>query len=169
MENWLVTILVIAGLLVGGIGGAAWFPTTVTVTKEVEVIKEVLVEVPAEETIVEIPAPNLLDLAVTDFMRFVEDEEDDAGEECDLLEGYDFEEVSVRKVYDKYTIAYDEDEHDINFTIKLKYKEEGEASEKSKYDVSMHYEVDEDTEITSVEKWNATDDTKPKEVICLKE
>ncbi|KKL50805.1 hypothetical protein LCGC14_2301830, partial [marine sediment metagenome] len=48
MENWLVTILVIAGLLVGGIGGAAWFPTTVTVTKEVEVIKEVLVEVPAE-------------------------------------------------------------------------------------------------------------------------
>lgn len=155
MENWLVTLLVIVGLVVGVFAGGALFSTE----KEVEVeVPGVCEECPecevcevCEETIVEVPAPSLLDKAVEDFMKAVEDEdvEDQNGSNVNLLETieheYDFEEISIRKVYDDYTIEYDGDETIVTFDIKLKYKEDGESSEKVKYNVEVILEEGEDT------------------------
>jgi len=148
MENVISGVLMAVCLVVGLFAGAAVFSNEkiVEVTKELPVEKIVEVEVPGE--VVEIEAPSLLDKAVSDFMKAVEDEEDEAGNEMDLLEGYDFEEISVNRVYDDFIVThFDENEYNIEFTIKLKYKEDGEKSEKIKYLVNMQYEEDEDTEI----------------------
>ena len=146
-QFWTVGLI---ALILGGIIGMTAFPVKV----EVEKIKEVPVEKIVNQTvekIIEVPAPSLLDLAVKDFMIFVEDEEDEAGTENNLLGKYDFEDISVNKVYDAYTVEYNDDGYVITFNIKLKYKEEGEASEKILYKVIMKYETGEDTELISAE------------------
>ena len=152
MENWISGLLMVAMLIIGLFAGGAIFSTEkeVIVEKEVEVEKIVEVEVPGEEIIVEVPAPSLLDLAVEDFMKAVEDEEDEAGNEINLLDEYDvdFDEVSIKKIYDDYTIVHDGDEYSVEFSIKLKFDEEDEKSERVKYNVLVEYEEDEDTEVT---------------------
>ena len=144
-QFWAVGII---ALLFGGILGAFVFPTQVEV--EVEKIKEVIVEKIVNQTvekIVEIPAPSLLDLAVADLMKFVEDEEDEAGIDPKMLEGYDFDEISVNKVYNDYNVSYNTDGYEIAFNIKLKYKEAGVTSEKWLWNVIMQYEEGEDTKV----------------------
>ena len=138
--------LVVACLLIGGFVGALGFSNTTTETIEVEKIVNVPYEVSVPyEVIKEVSAPNILDQALATFLIAVEDEEDEDGTELDLLEGYDFEEVSVSKVYDNYIVSYDDDESIIEFQVKLKYKEDGEKSEKITYDVRVTYETDEDS------------------------
>ena len=156
MDNWISVVVMIALLIVGLLLGGVLFSTE----------KEVKVEVPGEcvacpecevcetceEVIVEVPAPSLLDLAVEDFMKAVEDEEVNESDVNPLeVKGheYDFDEISVSKVYDDYTIEYDGDETIVDFYIKLKYKEDGEASEKEIYHVVVTYEEDEDTLVTA--------------------
>jgi len=143
--NWPVILTVgIIALLLGGFSGATFFPTTdvVTVEKKVNIPVEVPVIVIKE---VEVQAPSDLDRALAIFLKAVEDEEDEAGTELDLLMGYDFEEVSVNKVYDEWTVEYDDDKTIVEFQVKLKYKEDGEKSEKETYNVRVTYEEDEDS------------------------
>ena len=150
MDNLVSGLLMAVMLLVGIVGGAALFPTEkeviVEVPGECEVCPECEVCETCEETIVEVPEPSLLDLAVEDFMKAVEDEEDEDGNPVNALMDYDFDEISISKVYDEYVIEYlDDDEYTVDFEIRLKYKEDGEASEKVTYKVKVHYEEDEDT------------------------
>ena len=160
MDNWIAAILMVALLLVGIFSGSALFPREKTIEVEVlgecEECQECEVCETCEETIVEVPAQSLLDLAVEDFMKAVEDEEvykivDDKEEDVNLLEvgdhEYDFDEISISKVYDDYTIDYDGDENTVTFDIKLKYDEDDEESEKVKYQISVYYEEDEDTTV----------------------
>ena len=155
MENFGVTLLVIAGLILGLFGGAIFFPTTEIVDKEV--IKEVLVEVevPGETIEVEVEVPGedfTLDTAIEEFMSAVEDEEDEAGLSVDALScgktEYDFDEISVSRVYDKWSVEYDEEDTTVEFDVKLKYKEDDEKSCRLRYDVTVEYEEDEDTRVT---------------------
>ena len=148
-------MLVIVGLILGGLIGAVAFPTTETVDREV--IKEVLVEVevPGETIEVEVEVPGedfTLDSALEEFLSAVEDEEDEAGHTVDALScgetEYDFDEISVSRVYDKWSVEYDEEDTTVDFEVKLKYKEDDEKSCRLRYDVSVHYEEDEDTEVT---------------------
>ena len=138
----IVTVGVIV-LLLGAMGGAFLFPNEKTV--DVEKIVEVPGDIIEVEKIVEVAAPSMLDNALATFLEAVEDEEDEAGNELELLEGYDFEEVSINKVYDEYAIFYDDDETIVEFQVKLKYKEDGEKSEKETYNVRVTYEEYEDS------------------------
>ena len=133
----IVTVGVIV-LLLGAMGGAFLFPNEKTVN--VETLVEVPGDVVEVEKIIEVAAPSMLDNALATFLEAVEDEEDEAGNELELLEGYDIEEVSVNKVYDEYAIFYDDDETIVEFQVKLKYKEDGEKSEKETYNVRVTYE-----------------------------
>jgi len=140
----LVAVFAILSLLVGFSLGAVLMGEDVEVIKEVEVEK--IVEV-AVETLVEVPAPDMLSLAVDAFMQAVEDEEDEAGHDIDVLGSYDFDEVEISKVYDEWSVAYDDDVTVVDFSIKLRFDEDGEASEKETFDVTVIFEEDEDTEV----------------------
>ncbi len=142
---------VVVALLLGGVVGGVWLSK--------ETIKEV--KVPGEceeceacevcEVVEEVPVESILDLAVATFMQTVDDEEDEAGNDVELLEPdkheYDFDEVSISKVYDEYTVEYDDDVTKVTFDIKLKYKEDGESSEKETYKVRVIFEEGEDSRV----------------------
>lgn len=105
------------------------------VIEEVEVIKNVEVPFP-----VEVPSASAyLDTAVLDFMNYVDDEE---LFECNDFE-YDFDEISVNRVYNDYSVSFVDDEYIVNFEVKLEYDEYGERSCKRKFEVEAHYEDDE--------------------------
>jgi len=141
----IVAVFALLSLLIGFSLGAVLMGEDVEVIKEIEVEKVINVSV---VELVEVPAPDMLSLAVDAFMSAVEDEEDAAGQDVDVLGSYDFDEVEVSKVYDEYIITYDDDVTTVDFSIKLKFDEDGEASEKKTYDVQVIFEVDEDTEVT---------------------
>ena len=142
----IIVVFVILSLLVGFALGAVLIGEDVETIKEVEVTK--IVNVTVEKLVeVELPAPDMLSLAVDAFMQAVEDEEDEAGNDVDVLGSYDFDEVEVSRVYDDYTVSYDDEVTTVDFSIKLRFDEDGEASEKETYDVTVIFEEDEDTEV----------------------
>jgi len=144
MENTLATILMIVFLLIGVVGGVVLTPEkTVEVPGETETIYQ---NVSVTEYI-DLPAINQLELAVAEFLISVEDEEDEAGNDVDVLGSYDFDEVEVSKVYDEYSVEYDDDKTTVDFRIKLRFDEDGEASEKETFDVTVIFEDGEDTEV----------------------
>jgi hypothetical protein len=145
MENTLATCLMIAFLLIGAVGGVVLAPERVVediVEKEVQVPYNVTVE-----KIVEVPAVNQLDLAVAEFMKAVEDEEDEAGNSVDILGSYNFDEVEVSRVYDDYTVSYDGDMTTVDFSIKLRFDMEDKEAEKETFDVTVIFKDDVDTEV----------------------
>ena len=144
--NNLMIVLFFSALLLGGCVGAIYSPLkeevvvekviTNDVIKEVEVVK--VVEVIAEaETIV-------LEDAVAEVINYLDDEDLLI---CDLDE-YDIDEVSVSKIYDEYSIDYDEDEQTITLSIKVKFDEDDEKSCRDIIDAEVYYEVGEDAEVT---------------------
>jgi len=153
-QFWAVGVI---ALLLGGLAGSMVFSTETEVEKIVTVksdcpaceVCEVCPEVEETETIV---ANELLNKAVEDFMEAVDDGEDEADKDLEWVSEvdgheYDFDEISISKIYDDYSVSYDDDEYAVTFRIKLKYKEEDKDSEKVKYDVTVFYEPDEDTEV----------------------
>jgi len=142
MENTLSVTLMIAFLLIGAIGGAVCGPEkTITITETETIYQNVTIP---EFVEVEVPI-NVLSDAVETFMEAVDDEEDEAGNEIDVLGSYDFDEVEVSKVYEDYSVEYTNDETTVSFKIKLRFDEDGEASEKETYEVVVYYEDGEDT------------------------
>lgn len=141
----LVAIFAILSLLIGFTLGAVLMGEDTETIKEVEVEKIVNVSV---EKIVEIEAPSALDKAVIAFMNAVENEEDEAENDVDILDdmNYNFDEVSIYKLFDDYSIVVsdDGDVETINFDIRLKFKDSHD-SEKTTYDVTVIFEEDEDT------------------------
>jgi hypothetical protein len=148
-SNALLATMIVIALLIGGLSTYLIFPREVTVAgPEVEVIKEVPVNVTVE-VIKEVLAPSVLDKAVATFMEAVDNEEDEAGNDIDLLNDYDFNEISVSKVSKDYSIVVsdDGDMTVVNFEIKLKYDElsDDEKSVREVFNVKVTYEDDEDT------------------------
>ena len=143
MDKSLAVIFMAIFLVLGFVCGAVFVPGDEVIKEvEVEVIKNVSVE-----TIVEIAAPSQLDLAKYAFLKAVEDEEDEAGNDVDVLGSYDYDEIEVSKVYDEYSVEYDDDETTVSFSIKLRFDEDGERSEKETFDVIVRFEEGEDTEV----------------------
>ncbi len=94
MDKSLAVIFMAIFLVLGFVCGAVFVPGDEVIKEvEVEVIKNVSVE-----TIVEIAAPSQLDLAKYAFLKAVEDEEDEAGNDVDVLGSYDYDEIEVSKV-----------------------------------------------------------------------
>jgi len=142
----IVAVFALLALLVGFALGAVLMGKDVVVTNEV--VKEVPVNVSVEK-LVEIPAPNMLDLAVAEFLQAVEDEEDEAGRDVlldELEDNYYFDELEVRSVDDKYTVEYDGDKTTVYFSIDLRF-DDGDDRDKSTEDIKVVFETDEDTKI----------------------
>ena len=158
---WIVTIIL--ALIVGGFITYGAFPRTVT---EIEIEKEefnydVFMSLCPVCEICEIcevcPEPEItekdyLGEAVSDFMEYIEDEGEEEGYwECgDWL--YDFDQISVRKVYDNWNQEWDNKDYTIDFEIKLRYLDK-DFEEKcyNNFDVSIFYELDEDPVISVFE------------------
>jgi len=137
MDKTLSTILIIFALLLGAVCGAVIAPNE-EVIKTVEKIVEIEKQV---EVSVEVPsATAYLELAVEDFMKHVDDEELFT---CGNHE-YDFDEISVNRVYDDYSLDFfNDEEYSIDFSLKLEFDEDDEASCKDKFEVKAKYLEDE--------------------------
>ena len=143
--GYALIVIAVAFLLIGGLVGYNMAPTKVVT--ETETITNVEYQNVTVEKLVEIPAPNMLSIAVGEFMQAVEDEEDEAGNNVDVIGTYDFDEIEVSKIYNDYSVQYDDDKTIVNFSIKLRFDEDGEASEKETFDVTVIFEDGEDTEV----------------------
>jgi len=60
---------------------------------------------------------------------------------------YNLDEISISRVYEDYSVAIDDEDTTVEFSIKLEYDEDDERSCKKVYDVEAYYEEDEDVEI----------------------
>jgi len=146
----IVVVFVILSLLVGFALGAVLMGEDVETINEVEVTK--IVNVTVEKLVeVELPAPDMLSLAVDAFMQAVEDEEDEDGNAVDVVGTYDFDEIEVSRVYDDYTVSYNDEITTVDFRVKLRFDEDGEASEKETFNVTVIFDEDEDTEVEVLE------------------
>lgn len=140
----LVAIFALLALLVGFTLGAVLMGEDTVTIKENVVEKIINVSV---DRIVEVPADSQLDKAVAEFMKAVEDEKDEAGNAINVVGTYDFDEIEVSRIYDDYSVTYEDDTTTVNFSIKLRFDEYGEASEKATFNVTVIFELDEDTEV----------------------
>lgn len=145
--NWPALLVVgLVALLLGGLLGALAFSKTVTETKTITLEKEVEVPVEVEvEKIVELSASEqYLDVAVDEVLKYLEDE--------DLLfcngKEYDADETSISKVYDNWSVAFDEEEYTVIGSLKLKFKESDLRSCRETFDFKVFYEEDEKPEVT---------------------
>ena len=133
-------LFLLVGFLFGGIYGSE------TVTKEVEVEIERIVEI---ETIVEVEVPanetDYLGNAVSFFWDELEDEDDLL--ECDE-QSYDSDDIELSRLFDAYSINFDEEDYSIDFQIKLTYDEDDSPSCRNTWDVNVFYEEDEDAVLT---------------------
>ena len=145
MKADLAALLMALFLLVGVLGGYVMSPEK-EVIKEVvkEVNVEVPVEVPVETEILVADASVYLSDAVDDFMEYVDDEELFV---CNDHE-YDYDEISVSRVYEDWSLDMSNDEYTVKFNIKLEFDEDDERSCKDRFSVESFYEEDEDVEIT---------------------
>ena len=105
------------------------------INNTIEVVTEVEVEVNTMDT--------LLEDAVADFL--IEYEDNDRIK-CNHDE-YDFEELEVRKVYDDFSVTYDDDKTIIDFDVKLKYTDNDDDRCYKTFDVTTTYEDGEDVEV----------------------
>ena len=144
MENTLATILIVICLLVGAVGGAVLAPEKVITEVETKTVTETVYQNVTVDKIVEVPAISQLDLAVAEFMKAVENEEDEAGNDVDVLGDYYFDEIVRTNVEDYYTVEYDGDEIEVEFSINLRF-DDGDDRVKENYDVLVIFEEDEDT------------------------
>ena len=142
MENTLAVIFIVLSLLVGAISGVVLAPAD---TIEIEVPGETVYQNVTVEKIVEVAAPNQLEIAVAEFMNAVEDEEDEAGNPVNVLGDYDFDEVEISKVSDEYTVAYDGEDTIVDFSIRLRFDKDDVQDAKETFDVTVTFEDGEDT------------------------
>jgi len=115
---------------------------------------ETIVNVPVEKIVnvsvvelVEMPAPDMLSLAVDAFMQAVDDEEVINGtgsDEADIMGQYDFDEIETNKVYDEYNVSYDDEVTTVDFSLRLRFDNDDDV-EKESYVVKVVFEEDEDT------------------------
>jgi len=144
ITGWTAVILVILALIVGGFLAYGLFPQekiiTKTIIQEVSVPTEVLVE-----KTIEVPmdaSETYLQTAIDDFMNDkLEDMTSCKGDE------YDEEQIIISKIYDEWAVLFDEDKHDVEFKVKLKYLDSDvEAKCYDTCEVKVSYEEDEDAQ-----------------------
>lgn len=142
MDYKLSILFVALGLLIGVGLGAVYSPSETVITEKI-------VEVPVIETI-EVPVEvltykNHLDESVDLFLA--ELDEDDELLTCEGYE-FDFDDVSLNRLYDEYRVSFDDEDKTVDFTVKLKYKEDDRETCRQTFDVSVFYEEDEDAEVS---------------------
>ncbi|MHA1481824.1 MAG: hypothetical protein ACTSQA_00115 [Candidatus Heimdallarchaeaceae archaeon] len=146
MENTLATILMAICLLVGALGGVVLTPE-----QDCPVVDPIVEYQNVSVTeYVDVPAVSQLDLAVAEFLQAVEDEEDEAGNNVDVLGTYDFDEMEVSRIYSDHNVSYEDEKTTIDFKIRLRFDEEDSKSKKQIYNVKVIFDEDEDTEVEAI-------------------
>ena len=142
----LLIVIAVICLLVGGLVGYNMAPVKLVTETETKIVYQNV----SVEKLVEIPAPDMLSLAVDAFLQAVEDEEDEAGRDVTIFTGdlddFYFDELEVRNVDEDYTVEYDNDKTIIEFSVDLRF-DDGDDREKETYDVRVVFEEDEDTKV----------------------
>ena len=140
----LLVVIAAAFLLVGGLVGYNIGEAEI----ETKTITEIEYQNVSVDRIVEVQAPSELDRAVAEFLKSVEDEEveDVNGTEVDVLGNYNFDELEVSRVYEDYSVSYEDDLTTVNFSIKIRLND-GDDRARETYDVTVILEEDEDTEV----------------------
>ncbi len=145
MDKVLSVLFCVLFLLVGAVGGFILSPQEeVTKTVEIEVIKEVPTEVEVEILVAN--ANEYLNLAVDDFLEYVDDEE---LFRCKSHE-YNFDEISIARLYDDWNLDFNDEDYTVKFNIKLDYDEDSERSCKKSFDVKAFYEENEDVKVSLI-------------------
>jgi hypothetical protein len=140
----LLMVIAVFALLIGGLVGYNMAPTKVVTETETKIVYQNI----SVDKIVEVPAIDLLSVSVDTFMQFVDDDEFDGNRtETGILTDYDFDEIEISRIYDKYNVSYDDEITTVNFKVKMRFDEEDEASEKKIFDVTVIFEDNEDTEV----------------------
>ena len=140
----IVAVFALLALLVGFLLGA------VLIGEDTETIVNLPVEKIVNVSVVELvemPAPDMLSLAVDAFMQAVDDEEVINGtgsDEADIMGQYDFDEIETNKVYDEYNVSYDDEVTTVDFSLRLRFDNDDDV-EKESYVVKVVFEEDEDT------------------------
>lgn len=139
-----LAVLAVVALLVGGFFGHLAFP------KQVDVVKEVKVEVPGPtveiEKLVEVEKfvevdKDWLNLAYNEFIEEYED--DDA-----VPYNYDFDQLVKHKFGDLYTVTYDEDKTTVKFNVELKFLDKDtEEKQYVNYNVKVVFDEEEEDEV----------------------
>ena len=142
MNNaWWIAFVVLA-LLVGLAGGFALDKEVVCDEPIVCADPEVVI---INQTVeVEVEVDSSLDLLDSSILLFIEELDDADRLSCGGIE-YDDDELSVRKVFDKFNIEYDDDDKAIDFKVKLKYNDGDDRCYKT-WNVNVIYEDGEDPE-----------------------
>lgn len=96
---------------------------------------------------VDVPAPSQLNLAVAEFLKAVEDEEDEAGYNVDVLGTYDFDEMEVSRIYADHNVSYEDEKTTIDFKIRLRFDEDDAESTKRTYNVTVVFDQEEDNTV----------------------
>lgn len=141
----LIATLSVLFLLVGGLVGFNMAGDNV-----VEVTKEIPVEVLVNNT-VEVPvevanADLFLDESVDELLKYLEDEDKlkCSGDE------YDLDEVEVSKVYDEFSVEFDDDEYTVTGEVKLSFKQAEEKRCRKNFDFEVFFEDGEDPVVSLV-------------------
>lgn len=126
-------------LVLGLFSGAMLFPKTIVEEKIVEVIQEpeIINETVIKTEYIERP---YLDSAISEFLKYVEDEDS-------ILGDYDFDSISVRRIYDEYSVSFDEDEYAVEAKVSLKFKEEDLSTKTEVYEFKVTFEDGEKPEV----------------------
>lgn len=150
MDNVMFGLIMAAILVAGFLSGGVLLSTETEIEGPIQYVdKEVVEYVEICGDICECPVcENKLQMAVDEFMKAVDNEEDEAENNVDALLDYDFDEISISKVYNEYSFTYDGDKTTVDFDIKLKYDEDDQKSEKHRYNVEVVFESEEDTLVT---------------------
>jgi hypothetical protein len=141
--GWLLTVIAVFGLLIGGLVGYNMAPTKVITETQTEIVYQNV----SVDKLVEILTSDIsiyLTNAVEDFLEYVDDEDKTR---CGG-DRYDIDEISISRVYDGYTVMIDEDDYQVDFKVRLKYDEDDERSCRKIFNVEAYYEADEDVNIT---------------------
>jgi len=151
METGYIIALIVACLVAGGLIGGLAFSNTIETEIEVptdcpDCPIDIAPDCPTADPVVCVvctaSVADLKDEAVTKFLEEVEDDEKllrCGGDEFDL------EQIEVKRIYDEWSIEYDEDDYVTSLTIKLKYLD-GDVEDKcyKTFDITNEYDSEDD-------------------------
>jgi len=128
---WLVI-----GLLLGGLAGASIFVKEV----EVEVIKEVEVESLCPTCAV--CETEIIDDTIDYFAIATEVAMEEFLDDYDGR--YNEDEIDWHKLYDEWSIEFDDEDYVVEFRAKISFDEDDEERKVKKYDFEVSYDADDD-------------------------
>ena len=142
ISGLLMTMAVFA-LLIGGLVGYNMAPTK-TLIKTVTDVQYKNVSV---DKIVTIQAPSYLNKSLNTFLTAVENGRDESGHHINILGNYNFDEIQVTKIFDRYTVTHKYNKVITNFRVQLRFKQAYEPAVKRVYNVTVIYQTDKDSKV----------------------